>query len=213
MKQGTLVFGAGGHARAAIDALEACGVPLGGLFDDNPELRGTSCLGHEVAGGREELLARLGEGCVVVIAIARNEVRRQLARELEARGVRLAGFRHPAAVVSRHAVVAETAQVLAGAIVNAGARLGEHAVVNTGAIVEHDCRIGAFAHVGPGATLAGAVEAGEGALIGAGATVLPLCRIGAWATVGAGAVVIHAVPDGTTVVGVPARELRGGAAS
>ena len=75
---------------------------------------------------------------------------------------------------------------------------------NSGAIVEHECIVGDFAHIAPGAVLSGNVHVGEGTLVGVGARVIPGIRIGAWATVGAGAVVIEDVPDGATVVGVPA---------
>lgn len=115
------------------------------------------------------------------------------------------GARHPSAVVSRHAELAATTQVMAGAVVNPGVVVEQHAVLNTRCIVEHDSRIARFTHVGPGATLAGAVNLAEGAFVGAGACILPFVTVGAWATVGAGAVVIDDVPEGKTVVGVPAR--------
>ncbi len=49
------------------------------------------------------------------------------------------------------------------------------------------------------------VRIGAGSYIGANATILPGCDIGARAIVGAGALVSRPVPDGVTVVGVPAR--------
>ena len=51
---------------------------------------------------------------------------------------------------------------------------------------------------------------GRGASIGAGAVILPGLRIGESATIGAGAVVTRDVPDGATVIGNPARDVRGG---
>ena len=56
----------------------------------------------------------------------------------------------------------------------------------------------------------GNVHIGGGAFLGAGEWAVPGATVGKWATVGASSVVLHDVPDSTTVVGVPARELRKG---
>lgn len=48
-------------------------------------------------------------------------------------------------------------------------------------------------------------EIGDNVFIGAGARILGGIRIGNNAVIGANAVVIHDVPDGATVVGIPAR--------
>jgi acetyltransferase EpsM len=53
--------------------------------------------------------------------------------------------------------------------------------------------------------VAGGVHVGEGTWIGAGAVVKQGINIGSWCMIGAGAVVVNDVPDGLTVVGVPAR--------
>ena len=51
----------------------------------------------------------------------------------------------------------------------------------------------------------GECRVGDGAFFGTGAIVTPGLRVGADAKVGAGAVVLEDVPEGATVVGVPAR--------
>jgi len=71
--------------------------------------------------------------------------------------------------------------------------------------VEHDCRIADHCYLSPGVVLSGQVTIERGAFLGAGAVVVPGVRIGADAVVAAGAVVIEDVPDGATVLGVPAR--------
>jgi serine acetyltransferase len=59
--------------------------------------------------------------------------------------------------------------------------------------------------VNPGANISGGVVIGTGVLVGTGAQILQYLHIGAGATVGAGAVVTRDVPEGLTVLGVPAR--------
>jgi len=48
-------------------------------------------------------------------------------------------------------------------------------------------------------------DIGDNVFIGAGARILGGIRVGNNATIGANAVVVHDVPDGATVVGIPAR--------
>ena len=50
-------------------------------------------------------------------------------------------------------------------------------------------------------------EIGEGAFIGSDTMLVAPVKIGAGAKTGAGAVVTHNVPDGSVVVGVPAKEM------
>jgi serine acetyltransferase len=107
--------------------------------------------------------------------------------------------------VAKNAQVGEGSQILAGAIVGDEAVLGKACIVNTRASVDHEDILDDGVEIGPGATLCGLVRMGTASWVCAGATVLPRITIGADAIVGAGAVVIKDVPEGITVVGVPAR--------
>ena len=89
-------------------------------------------------------------------------------------------------------------------VINARAEVADGVFVNSGAIVEHDCRLGPYSHIAPGAILGGGVVVGESVLIGIGSTVKPHVRIGSSAIVGGAAAVVGDVPEGVTVVGVPA---------
>jgi sugar O-acyltransferase (sialic acid O-acetyltransferase NeuD family) len=141
----------------------------------------------------------------VAIGGAHGADRLAMQRMLEVRGYPPLTVVHPRAFVAADAHLGRGCQVLAMAAVCTGARLGDATIVNTSASVDHDCALGAGVHVGPGARLAGEVVVDDGVFIGAGAVVLPRVRIGAHATVGAGAVVTRDVPEGTTVIGTPAR--------
>jgi len=87
------------------------------------------------------------------------------------------------------------------------------ALCNFGTTIGHETRIGRGSVVNPGANISGGVVIEDEVLIGTGAQVLQYLRVGSGATVGAGAVVTRNIPDKTTVVGIPARELRKTAAA
>lgn len=82
-----------------------------------------------------------------------------------------------------------------GVIINSGVRGGRNVVIESGVV------IGAARNGLP-------VEVptiGDDVFIGAGAKILGAVRIGNNVRIGANAVVVKDVPDGSTVVGVPAR--------
>jgi UDP-perosamine 4-acetyltransferase len=203
MREKVVLLGAGSHARVVLDILRAAGaaVEVMGLLDAYPEQEGKleAVEGHAV-------LRALPEGATAAIpAVGENALRQALAEKARSAGLRLLGAVHPSAVISEKAVLGAGVVICPGAIVVTGAVLEDGVIVNTGATVDHDCRLGAFCHVAPGAHLAGRVTVGERAWVGIGASVRQGVRIGAGAVVGAGAAVVEDVPDGVTVVGVPAR--------
>jgi sugar O-acyltransferase (sialic acid O-acetyltransferase NeuD family) len=209
--QRILILGAGGHAQVVGDALLAMqengqGIEVVGFVDDDVTLHGRTFLDLPVLGP----LGRLDEipHDSSVVAIGDNRTRARIADRLAARGERLSSAVHPSAVIARDVVIAPGAMICAGAVVNTASRIGAHAILNTGCTVDHHNVIGPCAHVAPGAHLGGEVTVGEGALVGIGASVAPRRHIGAWSIVGAGSTVIRDVPDGVTVVGVPARPLQ-----
>lgn len=204
-------LGAGGHARAVLEAIRsAARFEVAALVDDDPARAGEQVLGVPIVG--PEALERLhAEGVAHAFAgiggVGNNSARRQVFERLLAAGFELPAIVHASAVVSPWARLGRGAQVLAGAIVNAEAEIGDDVIVNTGVIVEHECRLGAHAHLAPGVRLAGLVTVGDGAHVGIGAAVIERVRIGRDALVGAGSVVLRDVPDGARVAGVPARAL------
>lgn len=205
-----VILGGGGHARVVIDSLQAAqGIRVHGVVDPDSSLWGTTLLEVPILGGDDLLAALLREGVgrfiVGVGGTGDNRPRQRLFELALRHGLRPLTVIHPAAIVSRWAMIGDGSQLLPGSVVNAGAELGVNVIVNTGSIVEHDCRIGDHVHVATGAVLASTVRIGPRAHIGAGATLRQGIVIGADAVVGAGAVVVKEVAPGQVVVGVPAR--------
>lgn len=207
-------LGAGGHAKGMIEILRATQkFNLVGLLDPKKELHGKEVLGVPVL-GTDDLLPKVSEEGSTHFFIGLggtgdNSPRKRLFKFALNHGLEPVDVIHPWAVVSPSAEIASGVVIMAGAVVNACAKIGQNVIVNTNAVVEHDCFIGDHVHVSTGANLASTVFVGEGAHIGAGAVIKQCISIGEQAIVGAGAVVVNDVPPHTTVVGVPARPVKG----
>lgn len=202
-----LVFGAGGHAKVVADALRRNGYQIACFVDDiSPNRAGESFCGSIVVGGLNQAASLLmTDKPFAFIAIGANHARLTKASELTGIGFRFPLAVHPRAFVAADAVLGNGSVVCANASVGPATTIGCHAIVNTGASIDHDCTIGDGVHIGPGSVIAGYVTLGEASFVGAGAVIIDRVKVGHACTIGAGAVVIHDVPDGQTVVGVPAR--------
>ena len=160
---------------------------------------------------RPEELPSAPAGATVVPLITPGH---RFAVQAEARSHGLSSFpalADPTSVVARTATLGEGCVVNAAAAIAAATEVGRFVHVNRSASVGHHNAIGDFATLGPGCVLAGHVSIGRGAFVGAGAVCAPEVSIGANAVVGAGAVVVRDVPPGAVAVGNPAQAIREGA--
>lgn len=192
-----ILYGASGHAKVVLDAMEFSGFKNIALVDDNADIK-------QLSHYKVEHSSHLQANDKVILSIGSNKIRKKLAEKL---AVSYFSVVHPKAVVAGSVELKNGIFIAAGAVINASTKIGAHAIINTSASIDHDCTIKDFVHVAPNATLCGGITVGEGTLIGAGATVLPNINIGKWATIAAGAVVTKDVPDDVTVVGNPAKQL------
>jgi sugar O-acyltransferase (sialic acid O-acetyltransferase NeuD family) len=135
----------------------------------------------------------------------------RFAVEAEARALGLTSFPplvDPTSVVASTATVDEGSVVNAAAVVAATTKIGRFVHVNRSASIGHHNVIEDYATLGPGCVLAGHVSVGRGAFVGAGAVCAPNVSVGANAIVGAGAVVVRDVPGGAVAIGNPAKVVR-----
>lgn len=200
-----LIFGASGHGKVVADVAESCGWTDIRFYDDRAAELSDGQYPWPVVGDAEAFLKDSVNAAGVFVAIGGNAIRRKFVELLLEREAPLITLIHPAAVVSRYAVLSSGTLVMPCAVVNAGCELGMAALINTGATVDHDCRLGDFVHVCPGAHLAADVQCGDEVWFGIGCAVRQGAQIGSRVTIGAGAAVVKNVGDGLTVVGVPAR--------
>lgn len=203
-----LIFGAGGHAKVVVDAIErGRRYSILGLIDDDPRRTDERVAGCRILGTRAALASLRRRTRWALVAVGDNAARVEIAALLRGHGFELVTVVHPKATVAPSVRLGAGTIVLAGAVVNSDTVVGENVIINTAASVDHDCTLGEGAHIAPGANLAGWVRIGRLSLVGVGVSVIDRIEIGEQAIVGAGAAVISNVPAGMTVVGVPARIL------
>jgi acetyltransferase EpsM len=210
-KERCVVLGCGGHGRVVLDILlNADAHHVVGFVDSNPQMVGRRVDGVKVL-GRPDDLARIRDDFSVthaIVAIGDNGVRRAMADRVDELGFTLTNAIHPSANLARNVTLGRNIVMAAGALVCAHCQVGDSVILNTGCLVDHESLIGTATHICPGARLAGRVTVESGAFIGIGATIIQKVRVGYDAVVGAGAVVISDVAPMSTVVGVPAREVK-----
>lgn len=191
------LYGASGHAKVIIDILEANGITVDGVIDDNPKV--TEIQGYSV---KHEYNGQVP----LLISIGANMVRARIVEKVG--DVDFGKAIHPSAIVSERCRIDEGTVVMQGCILQSGVRVGKHCIINTGASIDHECELGDFVHVSPHCTLCGNVRVGEGSWVGAGSTVIPGVRIGKWSVVGAGSVVTRDIPDNVIAYGNPCKIVR-----
>ena len=199
----TLIFyGAGGHARVAIEAARAAGLKPGLVVDDKPIA--AELLGVPIAPGSSVRWEKYGQFRFVV-TVGNNETRARLFEELKQRGGTPETVVHPFSWISPSATIGAGTVVFGGVVVNANSVIGENCILNTSCSVDHDGKIGPHSHLCPGARLAGMVTVGERTMLGTASCCIPGIVIGSDALVGAGSVVVRNVPDKCKAMGNPAR--------
>lgn len=148
------------------------------------------------------------------IGIADSKVRQRIASACEARGFRPLGVAAENVVSYGGNMIGPGAAISAFSTITTQVRIGRYFHANAYTWVAHDCVIGDFVTLAPRVSCNGNVHIHDHAYIGSGAVLKqgtstkPLV-IGKGAIVGMGAVVTKDVPPYTTVIGNPARPMRG----
>lgn len=199
------MFGAGGCGRGILPLVRAQYPDDRVVFvEDAP--RAHSCNGHAVMAFADFAATPDAE---IVVAVADPAARRAIVTRCEEAELAFFDVQAVQMVVMDDVEVGEGALFSPFTTVTSNVRIGAHFHCNLYSYVEHDCVIGDFVTFAPAVRCNGNVTIGDGAYIGSNAVIRQGITIGEGAVVGMGAVVIRDVPTGATVVGNPARVLRG----
>ncbi len=205
-----VIIGAGGHGRVVLDIMQHEGRhDVVGFLDSNPDLHGRLMDGVEVLGPIQRLTGLKEQGVQgAIVAVGHNGTRRSFGEQVQRLGHELVSAIHPSANIANNVSMGRGVVVAAGALVCAHCQIGDGVILNTGCLVDHETMIGTACHLCPGVKIAGRVTIESGAFVGIGATVIQHVRVGHDSVIGAGAVVLKDVPPMSTVVGLPAREIK-----
>ncbi len=193
------LYGAGGHAFAAIELINSLGEykPIV-VFDDQPKkakILDVPVKKYSIVEPSESLCISIGD----------NNNRKKIALEFDAK---YPSFVHQSVVSYPSVTTGKGTLVLPNVVLDAEVAIGNFCIINNNATVSHNVILKDFVHIAIQAAIAGGVEVGEGTLIGAGSVILPEIKIGKWATIGAGAIITKDVPDFAVVYGNPAKIIR-----
>jgi acetyltransferase EpsM len=198
-----IIYGAGGHARVALDAARLAGLVPQWIIDDSPVQ--PNLLGVPIISSSDKCWLGLNR-FKYLVAIGSNSIRSSIFKKLFLMGGDPCTIVHPSATIAAAASIGAGTIVMAGVQVNACATIGSNVILNTGSSVDHDCKIGDHVHLCPGTHVAGTVEIGELTMIGIGSCIIPNVKIGSEVVVGAGSVVLRNLPDKSIAFGNPARQ-------
>lgn len=212
MENPVIIFGANPLGRAAKEIFEGNGNVVYGFLDDNKKLHNTEIDSVTVLGETEDdgFLKLIGKKCEAFVAVDDNKVRKALVNMLhEVRHVQPVNAVHQSAIIATSAEIGHGNLLDQGVRVGAGASIGSHNILNAGVIVGAEAKIADFVQVGAGSVINAGVEIEAEAFIGSGVIIISGITVGKGARIGAGSVVIGPVKAGETVFGNPAQKVNG----
>ena len=209
MKKKIVVVGTGGLAREFYSYFSEYDedISIIGFSSTNHEEHHTYSLPGELfKGDITPLIVGTNEA---VIAIGNPMVKKILTARLKSVGFRFPKFIHPKSVVSGRVLLGEGVIVSPNCTISPNVEIKNFSYINFGVGVGHDAVIGEYCQINPGAQLGGFSCVGDETLVGSGSTILSRVEVGSKVTIASGAIVFSRVSDGVTMIGNPAKRMRG----
>lgn len=178
-----------------------------GFLDDNPSALERFSVPYPILGSTCEY--QPGPDDRFICAIGLPKVKLSVCDELENRGGQFITLIHPSAITGTRCKIGLGTVVCPGVILTSDVKIGKHVLLNLHATVGHDATIEDGSTLSPHVDITGFAKIGRKVFLGAHAVVLPGARVEDDAIVGAGSVVLKCVKAGTTVMGVPAKQIAG----
>ena len=153
--------------------------------------------------GDDSFVVNAGMELYVAVAVGNTEKRKQLCEKYRTNLIA------PSVVMSRSVQMGIGNIICAGCIITMEIEIGDFNIINLDCTVGHEVCIGSYVTLNPSVNVSGNVHLGNGSNIGTGEHIIQGIEIEDNVIVGAGTVVIRNVLHGNTVVGYPARIIKG----
>lgn len=208
--QNLIIIGAGGLAREAYDLAYLCygndpGFRVKGFLSDGPsdiESMGYPPVLAKVANYNVE------PDDVFFCAIGKVSDRRKTVEIILNKGGKFINLIHPTAVISPSAKIGNGIAIKAFCVLASDCIIEDYTYLQSSVIMGHDVHIGRYCHVNSFAFFAGCVRVHNMVTVNAGARIVQSVIVEEQSVVGMGSVVLNRVKKGTTVFGIPAKQLK-----
>ena len=118
-----ILYGASGHAKVIIEILENSGIPIDGLFDDNPEIK--SLYGYTCTQFSERMMLNNK----LIISIGDNKIRKLITEKMG--DVKYGIAIDSTSILSKRATIGLGSVIMPGVIINSGTLIGCGTLVRT----------------------------------------------------------------------------------
>jgi sugar O-acyltransferase (sialic acid O-acetyltransferase NeuD family) len=181
-----------------------------GIIDDDLEFVNMRICNYPVLGNykyMKEYILRYPEVFVfnnVNPSIALHKI---IGERIDALEVRVPSLVHPD-ICTEYVTIGKGAFIPQGCILGCNTVIGNYVTFRYGVIISHDVKIGDYAFIGPGSVCTSDTVIEPEAYLGARSTIINKSNVGRSSIVGALTLVNKDVRPGSTVVGIPAQELK-----
>lgn len=204
------IIGAGSvgvHIAANFDSYGSDKYELSGFLDDDASLKGKTCFGCPVIG--DSNMALHFKNAAIVLGVAFPMVKKRIFEKVGSNNsLYFPSLVHEKAWVSEGVKIGMGTIIYPGNCINYGSEIGNFSVLNMNCALGHHTIVGDFSSLAPGVCTGGHTSIGDFVEMGIGSATIQNMKIGTHAIVGGQAFVNKNVEKGSTVIGVPAKEIK-----
>ena len=204
------ILGIGRNTITVIDLVEDCGLSIAGLLHYNKDRIGETYYGYPIIGCFEDFISEQDlSGKSFVLSMGDLVIRKDIYERIINKNGEVPTLIHPSSIISRHCVIGNGVQILAGSIVQGDSIIGDNTVITVNSVIAHSAHIGSHCLISGNVMIGAYSDIGDGTHIGQGSVVVSgkVNSIGSNSILGAGAVLISNMPTNSIFVGNPAKKI------